>query len=194
MDAITSFDFSILNFIQENYRCVFLDVFLGFISRAGEAGIIWIIFSVIMLFFKKTRTAGFIALLSMGAGYFFGDIIIKHIVNRPRPFTVDSELNMFRNTSLLIEEPNSSSFPSGHSLVAAAFTTTLLIKQRTFGLIAIPLALIMMFSRLYNYVHYPTDVLCGAVFGVATAFLIVFIVKKTPLESKLESIGSREKQ
>lgn len=185
MDKITSIDFSILNFIQEHFRCSFLDGVFGFFGAVGNMGLIWIVLSVVMLFFKKTRMAGIIALLSMGLGYLLGDIVIKPIVHRPRPFTFDSELNMFWGADLISKKPSNFSFPSGHSAAAWAFTTSLLVKRRTLGLIAVVPAVIMMFSRLYLYVHFPTDVICGAILGAASAFVIMLIFKKTRLESRI---------
>lgn len=185
MDAITSFDFSILNFIQEHFRCDFLDGVCRFMGAVGNMGLIWIVFAVVLLFFKKTRTAGMIALLSMGVAYLLGDLVIKPIVQRPRPFTFESELNMFWGVELISKKPSNYSFPSGHSAAAWAFTTSLLIKRRTLGLIAVAPAVLMVLSRLYLYVHFPTDVLCGALLGAATAFVMVLIFKKTGLEARI---------
>ncbi len=185
MDAVTSFDFSILNFIQEHFRCDFLDGVCRFLGSVGNMGLIWIAFAVILLFFKKTRAAGMIALLAMGLGYLLGDIVIKPIVQRPRPFTYDSGLNMFWGVDLISKKPGNYSFPSGHSAAAWAFATTLLVKRRTLGLIAVLPAVLMMLSRLYLYVHFPTDVLCGALLGAASAFVMMLIFKKTGLEAKI---------
>lgn len=185
MEAIQIFDFSILNFIQEHFRCGFLDAVLGFLSYAGNAGIIWIVAAVVMLFFKKTRAAGVIALAAMGAAYLLGDWVIKPLVQRPRPFRVDSELNMFLNSELPIKKPGHYSFPSGHSAVAVAFFTVLVAKHKRLALIALVPVLLMMFSRLYNYVHFPTDILCGALLGVLVALLVLMIFRKTKLEGRL---------
>ena len=65
MNAITQFDFSIINFIQENFRCGFLDAVMPFITSLGDVGFIWILISVILLFFKKTRRLGFQLLISI---------------------------------------------------------------------------------------------------------------------------------
>ena len=185
MDTVTNFDFSILNFIQEEFRCGLLDGVFGLFGAVGNMWLIWIVLSIVMLFFKKTRTAGILALLSMGLGYLLGDIVIKPIVQRPRPFTFDSDLNMFRNADLISKKPGNFSFPSGHSAAAWAFATTLLVKRRTLGLIAVVPAVLMMFSRLYLYVHFPSDVLCGALLGAASAFVVMLIFKKTRREPKL---------
>lgn len=192
LENIYRFDFSILNFIQEHLRCDFLDWLCRTFGYMGTAGLVWIVLSIVLLFFKKTRAAGVMALVSMGLVYLLGDCVIKPIVQRPRPFLTDSELNMFRDAPLFAPIPSGYSFPSGHSAVAATFATIMLIKDRVIGLIVLGPALFMLFSRLYNYVHFPTDVLCGALLGIAVAFLVYFVFRKTKLDKKLSpSAGSR---
>lgn len=185
MDAILNFDFTVLNFIQEHFRCDFLDAVMAFLSYAGNAGLIWIVAAAVMLLFKKTRAAGVIALVSMGVAYLLGDWVIKPLVQRPRPFRFDSELNMFLNAELPIKKPGHYSFPSGHSSVAVAFLTVLIAKHKRLALIALLPVLLMMFSRLYNYVHFPTDVLFGALFGALVAVTVLIVFRKTKLDNKL---------
>ena len=86
MNAITQFDFSILNFIQENFRCTFLDVVMPFITSLGDVGFIWILISVILLFFKKTRKLGIQLLISILFAYVIYQLILKPVIARPRPF------------------------------------------------------------------------------------------------------------
>lgn len=185
MDTIIQIDFTILNWIQEHLRCGFLDVLCSVLGTIGHAGILWIAACVVMLFFKKTRAAGVIALVAMGIGFVLGDYVIKPLVQRPRPFMSDSEMNLFRNMELFVKKPDSFSFPSGHSCAAAAFETVMLVKARPIGWIALLPVLAMLFSRLYTYVHFPSDVLCGAVLGVLTAFLMLLLFRQTKLDKKL---------
>ena len=74
-------------------------------------------------------------------------------------------------TPLLIAVPKDFSFPSGHTLSSAIGATVLTGTDRRFGWAAIPLAVLMAFSRLYLYVHFPSDVLAGAVLGVGIGLL-----------------------
>ena len=113
-----------------------------------------------------------------------GDIVIKPIVQRPRPFTYDSGLNMFWGVDLISKKPGNYSFPSGHSCAASAFTTVMLMVKRRAGFIALPFAVLMLFSRLYNYVHFPTDVFAGMILGVLSAVLMVMIFRKTGLKGR----------
>ena len=185
MDWLYQIDFSILNFIQEHLRCPLLDAAMPVVSHLGYAGMIWIVCSVVMLFFKKTRAAGVMALVAMGLGYLLGDLVIKPLVLRPRPFETESGLRLLREAELLVSHPGSHSFPSGHSVAAAGFVTVLFATHKRLAWIALAPVLLMMFSRLYNYVHFPSDVLAGALFGVLVALTVVLVFRKTGLERRL---------
>ena len=179
MEAIQSFDLSVLNAIQDSLKCGFLDAFAVFISYLTTSGIIWIVTGVILLFFRKTRAAGIIVLIALALGFLTGDVLLKHLVNRPRPFTVNTDI------ALLISQPSGASFPSTHSVLAASATTVLLAKKRTLGFIALALTVCIAFSRLYLYVHYPTDVLCGLLLGVLCGIAALLIAKALKLETRL---------
>lgn len=160
MEAIQSFDLSVLNAIQSSLRCGFLDTVTVYLSYLTTSGIIWIVLGVILLFFRKTRTAGIVLLAALALGFLTGDVLLKHLINRPRPFTVNPDV------VLLIKPPSGASFPSTHCTLAAAATTVLLAKKRLLGFIALVLTICIAFSRLYLYVHFPTDVLCGLLLGI----------------------------
>ena len=181
MEALQNFDFSILDWIQGTLRCGFLDTFNVILSYVTTSGIIWILTGVIMLFFRKTRAVGIILLAALATVFLTGDVLLKHIVNRPRPFTVNTDI------VLLLKAPSGASFPSTHSGLAAAATTVLLAKKRTLGFIALALTVCIAFSRLYLYFHFPTDVLCGLLLGVLCGLLMLWAAKKTALENKLTS-------
>ncbi len=181
MGTITSIDFTVLNGIQDTLRCTFLDYVMAFFSYAAQGGIIWIILGAALLCFRKTRAAGVMLLAAILFSWLLGDYVIKPLVQRPRPFRQNPDFVLF------IKTPKGYSFPSGHSTVAAAATTVLLATHRRIGLAALFTALLVMFSRLYNYVHFPSDVLCGAVLGVCCALLILFAFRRTGLESKLSA-------
>lgn len=179
MEAIQNFDISVLDWIQANLRCGFLDSFLVILNYVMTSGILWIAIGVVMLFFRKTRAAGIILLAALAFVFLTGDVLLKHVISRPRPFTVNTDIN------LLMPKPNGSSFPSTHSGLAAAATTVLLAKKRAFGYAALVLTICIAFSRMYLYFHYPTDVLCGLLLGVLSGLLMLWIAKKMKLEHKL---------
>ena len=157
-------DFTILDFIQNHMRCDLLDFFFSNITRLGNAGIIWIILGIGLIFQKKHRITGIGMLLSMLAAFLINDQLIKPLVCRPRPFT-------FREITLLIPPPNGWSFPSGHSCSAFCAAVFLFYSDRKLGTPAFVLAGLIAFSRMYLYVHFPTDVLCGSLLGSLLGFL-----------------------
>ena len=183
MEEIQSFDFSVLNGIQSFLKCGFLDWFTVFLSYFTTSGIIWIALGVLLLFFRKTRAVGIVLLAALAVGFLTGDVLLKHIIARPRPFAVT-------DYELLIKEPSGSSFPSTHSCLAAAATTVLIAKKRTFGIAALVLTICIAFSRLYLYVHFPTDVLCGLLLGVLSGLLVLWLAKLFVLERRIQ--GQRQ--
>lgn len=89
-----------------------------------------------------------------------GNVCLKNLIARPRPCWLDSSVR------LLIADPTDYSFPSGHTLSSVIGATILTKTDRRFGYAAIPLVALIAFSRLYLYVHFPSDVLAAAVPGV----------------------------
>ena len=121
-------------------------------------------------------------LAAMALGYLIGDIGIKHLVARPRPFLVNTDVDLYINA------PTSHSFPSGHSTASFAAVTSLfgmLKEKRWIAYSALGLAILIVFSRLYNYVHYPSDVLCGMILGIICGTIMILIFKKTKLDKRL---------
>lgn len=94
---------------------------------------------------------------------------------------------------LLIANPTDYSFPSGHTLSSVIGTTVLTKANRKFGFAAIPLAALIAFSRLYLYVHFPTDILAAAVLGVGIGLVTCTIGDKlwTALAKKGAFLNAR---
>lgn len=155
----------ILIWIQENIRCGFLDFVLPLITRLSNGGIIWIITAVILIIRPKTRTAGLSMAISLALEFILCDLIIKPVVHRPRPCDIDPTI------SLLIPRPHSWSFPSGHTGISFAGATSLAFSRNKLALPSFILAAVTAFSRIYLFVHFPSDVIAGAVLGVISAFV-----------------------
>lgn len=179
IDCVYSVDFAILDFIQNTIRCSFLDTVMTALSYMGEAGIFWIAAAIVMLFFKKTRAVGAMVLAAMALGYAVGELGIKNIVCRPRPFVLNP------TAVPVIAPPSGFSFPSGHSCSSFAAATVIFVYNKKLGIPAVILAALIAFSRLYNYVHFPSDVLCGILLGIACAAIIIALFRKTGLENRL---------
>ena len=153
-------DWGILHWIQNTIACPFLDAVVPKLTMLGNAGIIWILAGVLLLCTKKYRRQGALVLMGLLAGLLVGNVALKHLVARSRPCWLDPSVQ------LLIATPTDYSFPSGHTLSSVIGATILTKTDRRFGYAAIPLAALIAFSRLYLYVHFPSDVLAAAVLGV----------------------------
>ena len=178
-DFIYSVDFAVLDFIQETMRCQFLDVVMAVFSYMGEAGGIWIISAIIMMCFRKTRATGVMVLCAVAIGFVIGEITLKNIIERPRPFVQNPQIIP------AIKPPSGYSFPSGHSCSSFAAATVLFARSKKIGIPAIIIAFLIAFSRLYNYVHFPSDVISGIILGVICAAVTIIFFKKTGFDEKL---------
>lgn len=182
IDLITQIDFSILSFIQDNLRCELLDRLMVFLSIIGEGGLVWFLIAIPMLFFKKTRTCGVVMILSMGLVLVFGEFVMKNLFCRVRPCNIDTTVEM------LVKRPKSFSFPSGHTSSSFAAATSVFLFNKKAGIATLTLALLIGFSRLYNYVHFPTDVLAGMLFGILMAVFVYHLFKRYKLDNKIENL------
>ncbi len=181
MNIFNSAELVALDFIQEHLRCAFLDTVLPIITMLGDAGIIWIIAAVAMLFFKQTRKTGITMGVALILGLAIGNGVLKNVVGRIRPYDVNTGIE------LLVEKLHDKSFPSGHTLASFEAAGVLMIcDRRRFGYAALALAVVIAFSRLYLYVHYPTDVIAGIILGTLFAFLAYLIVNAIYKKLKLD--------
>lgn len=165
---LNEFELRILDFIRERLACPFLDALMPIITSLANGGIIWIITAVVLLIFKKTRKTGFSVALALICGLIIGNLLLKNLVGRIRPYDLNE------GVELLIARLSDYSFPSGHTLASFESATVLMIRDKRLGIPALILAIIIAFSRLYLYVHYPTDVLAGIILGI---FIGVFACK-----------------
>lgn len=174
MKFIQNLDDLIITFIQNNMRNEFLDWLMPIVTTLGNWGMIWFIIAIILLFYKKYRKYGLIIILSLILCALIGNIGIKNLVGRLRPFNINTSIK------LLITGPNDFSFPSGHTMSSFAPAVLLMFMNKKIGAAALVLATLIAFSRLYLYVHYPSDVVVGAIIGTFIALILgeIFIYKK----------------
>ena len=149
-------DQAILQFIQEHLRNGWSDAFFTAITFLGDSGIIWIAFSLCLVCSKTYRRQGLVLLAVLAITFLVGDVVLKNWIQRPRPF---QEMPV----ELLIPPPESFSFPSGHTSSSFAAASVIYRVRKSWGIAAFILAVLIGFSRLFLFVHYPTDVLAGAV-------------------------------
>ena len=167
-EAIQRLDQQALVWIAEHLRCGLLNPVVEFYTRLGNTGLLFIGLALLMLCFKRTRRAGASALCAMLIGLVVVNFTIKPLVSRPRPWLV------IENFASLVEEHDPNSFPSGHTCAAfaAAMVWVRTLPQKRDRVIAAVMAVLMGLSRLYVGVHYPSDVLAGAVIGALCAWVI----------------------
>lgn len=192
IDYITSFDFSILDFIYENIRCDFLDPIMLGVTRFADAGIGWIILGLVLLIPRKTRVWGAAAIIAMIIGLVTGEFILKNIFCRMRPYDA---YEFYHGTALPFVlnagTESSFSFPSGHTCCSFASATVYFCGNKKWGTVALVFAALIGFSRLYNYVHFPTDVFAGMLLGIGCGLLTVWLFKKYKIDDKILKIGTR---
>ena len=162
---MTGMELKILDWLQ-TIRTPIGDALMCFITSLGNVGAIWIVLAVVLIAIPKTRKSGIIvaAALIIDAALCSG--ILKNVFCRIRPFDVNTAVQV------LITKPRDFSFPLGHTSASFAAATALyLAKERKLFATTLVLACLIAFSRMYLYVHYPTDVLAGALLGAGLGLL-----------------------
>lgn len=173
---ITQIDLTILDWIQSHLRCGLLDALMPLVTLLGEDGIFWIGLSLLLLLIPRTRRMGCAMCLALVLDVLLCNCLIKPIVARPRPWTFRP--GMEEAIAGLVRLPSDFSFPSGHTAVSFAGAGAILFSRNRWGVPAVILAALVGLSRLYLYVHYPTDVLCGALLGLLCGFLAAAAARK----------------
>ena len=171
MQWLTKLDFKILHSIQ-GLSCSTLDFLMPKITILGNGGILWVLIAIFLLFNSRTRKNG----IQLGAGcvgcVLIGNLLLKNIVARNRPCWIEEH-------AMLIAMPNDYSFPSGHTAASFASVSALYFagrKRMAAG--AFVLSVLIAFSRMYLYVHYPTDVLGGLIIGLLCGWIADMIIQK----------------
>ncbi len=148
---------------------------MRFITSLGDRGYFWIALGIFLLFFKKTRKAGFCVLLSLLIMDIMCNRTIKPLAMRPRPC-------WNHHIPMVIECLKDYSFPSGHTYASFASAGSVYLKHKKLGVILFILSTLIGFSRLYLFVHWPSDVIFGAVFGMITALVASKLIDLVILE------------
>ena len=167
---IDNIDISILDFVKNDMRSGILDVIMPVISAIGNSGLIWIIIAIIFICLKKYRAMGISLGIALILCLLIGNLGLKPLIARIRPYDVIPDI------VLLIPPPKDYSFPSGHTMASFASATVIFWYHKRFGICALILGSAIAFSRLYLYVHYPTDILGGVVIGIIIGVAAVLLV------------------
>ena len=177
-----AFDFPILDWIQETLKCGFLDAVMPVITMFGDGGIFWILCSLALICTKKQRRTGLSMLLALIFGVIICNAMMKPLIGRIRPYDLKDQMGI--TIPLLTERMHDFSVPSGPPIASFEASVALLLGNKKLGIPAVILAILIAMSRLYLYVHYPTDVIVSVFLGIGFAFLATAIVKKLPEKQK----------
>ena len=166
-------ELSILHAIQALHSPL-LDKIMLFIfnTLVGSLGQLWIAVGLVLLFIPKTRKCGAAVLLSYLVSFLIGNEWLKDLIARPRPCAVDDTV------LLIVKKPGSFSCPSVHTYLAFSSAAAIYHYYKKAGIGVLIFALLIGFSRMYFFVHYPTDVLFGIVLGIMTAFVVCTLLDK----------------
>lgn len=173
-------EFSLLYFLQEMHNPI-LDWVMAAITSLGDHGWFFLFLGILLLWVKKTRRIGFAILLSLIAGGIAGNMILKPLFMRDRPCWLDQAV------PLLIQNPKDYSFPSGHTLAAFETAVSVFLYDKRWGTGLLLLAFLIALSRLYLFVHFPTDVLSGMALGIFIAWYIHRSIEKYKIYDILNS-------
>lgn len=185
-----SFDLPILEWIQANLQSGFMDFIMPIITIFGDAGIFWMVWAAVLLFFPKTRKTALGMAFAMMMGLVICNMILKPMVGRMRPY--DFQINELGKTwndilltgKLLVDTPHDYSFPSGHTIASFEACVVLLLNDKRMGIPALILAILIAFSRMYLYVHYPTDVIASVILGTLFGVLGYLLSHKLSFSMK----------
>lgn len=172
MEFILEFELSILNFLQ-NIRCDLSDAFFSLITHLGDKGIFWIALGLILCFIPKYKKTGACLLLALLINFVMCNLTLKPIIARIRPY------EHIEGIKLLIATPRDFSFPSGHSSASFAAAYSVWLKSKKWGTMCLCVAGLIAFSRLYLYVHFPSDVIFGIILGILSSILAHRLIHKS---------------
>ena len=163
----------VLLWIQENLRNDVLTPIMTFITHLGDGGFVWIVLTIACLIYAGTRRTGILMTFSLLLNTLANNLLLKNLLARTRPYEIVPGLQR------IIEAQGDFSFPSGHTGCSfAAAVGFCVMCPRKFGIPAMVLAVLIALSRLYVGVHFPTDVIGGALIGTAAALFVCGIYKK----------------
>lgn len=169
---------------MQSIRNPVLDAVMVFISDIGNVGAVWIALALVLLAVPKTRRAGLIVAAAGAVDVVLCNGILKNLFQRVRPCDVNTAVQ------LLVPRPADFSFPSGHTAASFAAVEALYFAgMKKLWKPTLFLAIAMGFSRMYLYVHYPSDIIGGIIVGTASGYIGYRIVC-----AFLDWKGRREKE
>lgn len=174
----------IFYFINNGLSNPFFDFIMPRISDLGGLAFLAIVCAIALLLTRKNvfNSGKYYGLVKLFAGAIILSVIItaplKLLYSQPRPYLVLSHVNVLTSSV----DPNS--FPSGHSSTTLSVMSVLFIKSRDYftrhnlvRIFAVAFAVVIAFSRIYIGMHFPLDVVVGAIIGIASGVLVCRYLK-----------------
>ena len=198
-EFIVNIDVAIYQFVDSIMNPV-LNVIMTFITHLGDTpGIIWFILGLGLLIPRKTRKLGILLFAGLAFASVINNLCLKEIIERPRPYNLDPEV--WKNAGYeyiwpnLIKKSDSWSFPSGHTSTSIGAGFALLLgcrkKELGIGIPAFIISLLIGFSRIYVHVHYPTDVIVGALIGLLSGLAMYLVFTKLVFPKVVPAIENK---
>ena len=173
-------EFDVLYALQELHSPV-MDKIMIFITQLGDEGLFWIGIGIVCLVIKKHRRMGLQVLMSMLFTFIIGNLILKNLFARQRPCAIDPSIE------LIIPYPSEFSFPSGHTMNGVTAAMALFLNNKKIGIPALMIAAAIAFSRMYHFVHFPTDILGGFCVGFTVAIVVNYVFDKVEERKKAQA-------
>jgi len=171
MEFLYSIDCSVFLFFNRTVANPFFDFIMPYITEEDywriPIAVVWL--ALVIFGRKKGRITALLVVVILTLSDQLSSAVIKPWVNRVRPcFVVEG-------VRLLIDQCGSPSFTSSHAANMAAMATLFSVKYRRYTAVFIFIAALVAYSRIYVGVHYPSDIVGGAIVGILCAALILWL-------------------
>lgn len=167
-----SWEFAVLDWMQANWRGPVLDGIVPVFSALWDWGVPWFLLTAVLIWYKPTRKMGWCVLCAIGVELLVVSLGIKPLVDRLRPCDINLAIEQ------LVPRPRSASFPSGHTAQAFAVSGALYFCRSKWFVPVAVLSVLLALSRLYLYVHFPTDVAAGILIGWLCGWVAVVLCRR----------------
>lgn len=168
MSRFCAFEIRNLDRLHDFLYSPTMDRVMVTVTSTGNLGCIWIFTAFMLLLSSPDHQIGYAMLIALILGIAIGNILIKNVVRRSRPF-------FHKNYKLLIKQPWDYSFPSGHTLSSFSAATVLMHMNFWMGVAAYFYAALIALSRLYLRVHFFTDVFFSMLLGIGLGIASIYL-------------------